>query len=293
MEKRNYIWINGEFVNNTQPVLSVSNRSFAYGDGFFETIHAYGTEAKHLHLHVNRMLKSMQVLGLEVPAYFNHDFLSKEITRLLNKNRDFGSVRVRVTVYRNEGGLYTPTNNTFGMTIQSTPLLQNFYPINSKGLVVDIFTHLRKPINMLSPIKSCNAQLYVLAGIFKNEAGVDDCIIINDQNRIAEAISSNIFIVKDKTIYTPSISEGCVAGIMRQVIITLAKKEGFKVIDDCEVKSEMLANADELFLTNAISGIQWIVGLRHKRYFGVVSRKLSLALNKETFPDQFKEGFSG
>ena len=293
MEKRNYIWLNGEFINFTQPIIGVTNRSFAYGDGFFETIHAHGTEAKHLNLHVNRMIKSMNVLGMEAPSFFSQDFLSKEITRLLNKNRDFGSVRVRVTVFRNEGGLYAPTNNSVGIAIQANPLPQNFYPLNTKGLVVDIFTNLRKPINILSPIKSCNAQLYVLAGIFKQQANVDDCLIINDQNRIAEALSSNVFLVKDKTIYTPGVSEGCVAGVMRQVVISLAKKEGYIVIDDCELKPEMLANADELFLTNAISGIQWIVGLRHKRFFGVVSRKLSLVLNKETFPDQFKEGFSG
>jgi branched-subunit amino acid aminotransferase/4-amino-4-deoxychorismate lyase len=293
MENRNYIWLNGEFTNSTQPILNITNRSFAYGDGFFETIHAYGTEAKHLNLHFNRIVKSMQVLAMEVPPYLNQEFLAREITRLLNKNRDFGSARVRLTVFRNEGGLYTPTNNTVSIAIHAAALPQNFYPLNTKGLVVDIYTDMRKPINILSPLKSCNAQLYVLAGLYKQQAGLDDCLIINDQNRIAEASSSNVFVVKDNIIHTPAISEGCVAGVMRQVVISLAPKAGYKIVDNSEIKPDMLINADEIFLTNSISGIQWIVGLRHKRYFGVVSRKLSTLLNKETFADQFKEGFSG
>jgi branched-chain amino acid aminotransferase len=100
-------------------------------------------------------------------------------------------------------------------------------------------------------------------------------------------------VVKGNNVFTPSIEEGCVAGVMRKVVIDLAKRNGYKVIDNGVLEAEELMEADEVFLTNAISGIQWVVGLRQKRYFGIVSKKLSFELNKETFPDQFKDGFSG
>ncbi len=293
MKRKSYIWLNGEFIPSNQPALQLTNRSFAYGDGFFESIHAHGTEGRYLHLHFSRIKKSMAILSMEMPPFFNTEFLDREITRLLNKNRIFGSARVRLTIFRDSGGLYTPTTNTVSLALDASPLPNDFYPLNSRGLVVDIFTDIRKPINILSPIKSCNAQLYVMAGMYKQNAGIDDCLIINDQNRVAEATSSNLFVVKKDTIYTPPIEEGCVAGVMRQVIIDLAIKHGFKVVKDQAIEVKSLIDADELFLTNAVSGIKWVVGLRHKRYFGNVSRKLSHELNVSTFPNQFKDGFSG
>ena len=293
MEKRNYIWINGEYANGKQPVLHINNRSFAYGDGFFETIHAYGTEARYLSLHFNRITKSLRVLGMVPPPFLSLEFLGSEITRLLNKNRVFGSARIRLTFFRESGGFYGPTKSGIGITIETTPLEDDFYPLNQKGYVVDIYTDIRKPINLLSPLKSSNALLYVMAAMYKQSAKLDDCIIINDQNRIAEATSSNLFLVMGNEIRTPSLEEGCVAGVMRHVVINLAKQEGYRVVDNDPVEVDMLTIADEIFLTNAIAGIRWVVGLRHKRYFGVTSRKLSQRLNELTFPDQFKDGFSG
>lgn len=283
MSNRQYVWLNGDFSRSDEPTISLGNRSFLYGDGFFETIHAYGTEARHIHIHFARIAKSLSLLHLLPPAYLNAEFLSKEITRLLNKNRIFGSARVRVTFFRAEGGLYTPATNTLGMSMQAFPLSADYYPLNPKGLVVDVFADIRKPINILSSIKSCNAQLYVLAGLFKSSQGIDDCLLINDQNRIVEAISSNVFFVANGVIYTPPLSEGCVAGVMRSIVIDLARRKGYVVDDSVSVDPDMALDADELFLTNAVTGIRWVVGLRQKRYFGVVSRKLSDALRVETF----------
>jgi branched-chain amino acid aminotransferase len=283
MDRRQYVWHNGDFFRTDEPIVSAENRSFLYGDGFFETIHAFGTEGKHLQHHVARVVKSAALLAMQLPPFFSIDFLGKEITRLLNKNRIFGSARVRLSVYRNQGGLYAPSDNTVGLLMYAAPLPTDFYPLNSKGLVVDVFPDIRKPINMLSPLKSCNAQLFVMAGLHKMNLGVDDCLLINDQNRVVEAISSNLFVVLGKKILTPSLSEGCVAGVMRQVVVDLAKRHSFSIDSNALVEPEMLLDADELFLTNAVSGIKWIVGLRQKRYFGLVGRKLSDLLNEETF----------
>ncbi|HDP55323.1 MAG TPA: aminotransferase IV, partial [Bacteroidetes bacterium] len=98
-DKRNYIWLNGDFFRDDSPVIGLDNRAFAYGDGFFESIHAYGTEGKHLQLHLNRMIKSMEILGMTPPPFLTFNFLANEIQRTLNKNRIFNSARVRVTVF--------------------------------------------------------------------------------------------------------------------------------------------------------------------------------------------------
>ncbi len=293
MDQRNFVWYNGQFFSGNQPVLGVDNRSFAYGDGLFETIHAYGTQGKHLNLHYDRLIKSMKLLNLEVPAFFTLEFMDREITRLLNKNRHFQSTRVRLSVFRDDGGFYTPATNAISIVMQSTPLAENFYPYNQKGLIVDIFTEIKKPNNLFSSLKSSNALIYVMASIHKESIGVDDCLLINEQNRLIEATSSNLFLVIGNQIYTPCLSEGCVDGVMRRLVIQLAVDSGHKVYHQTQIDTDMLNKADELFLTNAIFGIKWIVGIRHKRYFNTASRKLSQILNHHTFSDQFSDGFSG
>jgi branched-chain amino acid aminotransferase len=293
MDQRNYVWFNGQFFSGNQPVLGINNRSFAYGDGLFETIHAYGTQGKHLNLHYDRLTNSMKLINLEMPSFFTMEFLGREITRLLNKNRHFQSTRIRLSVFREDGGFYTPAKNSTSIVLQSIPLAENFYPYNQKGLIVDIFTEIKKPNNILSPLKSSNALLYVMASIYKERIGVDDCLLINEQNRLIEATSSNLFLVIGNQLYTPSLSEGCVDGVMRKLIIQLAIDSGHKVYHQTQVDTDMLNKADELFLSNAVFGIKWIVGIRHKRYFSAVSRKLSQLLNHYTFPDQLSDGFSG
>lgn len=132
-----------------------------------------------------------------------------------------------------------------------------------------------------------------MAGLHKNRLGVDDCLLINDQNRVAESISSNLFFAMGNNLYTPSLEEGCVEGILRKLIISIAPGLGIKVVDKASVEPHELLHADELFLTNAVKGIQWVVGFKERRYFCKISRLLTSKLNSLTFPDQFKDGFSG
>ncbi len=293
MPSKQYIWFNGTFVPIDQLIFGIENRGYLYGDGLFETIHAFGTTARHINLHHNRLVKSMRLLDFDVPTGLTTEFLENEISRLLNKNRIFGSARIRLSVTRKSGGLYTPTGIGVDITIQASPLETNFYQINQKGLVVNLYTDLRKPTNFLSSIKSSNALLYILAGISAKKAEVDESILINDQNRLSESTSSNLFLIKGDSILTPPLNEGCINGIIRQVVVKIAPELGYKVIEDRPLEPELLLSADEVFLTNAISGIKWVVAFKNIRYFSKVGRSLCTALNRYTFPDQFKDGLIG
>lgn len=293
MSSKNFIWLNGNIVDGNNPVLFSNNRSFLYGDGIFETILAHGTEAKHLHLHFVRLMKGMKALEIEVPVYLNEKVISETITRLLNKNRFFGNARVRITIFRNSDGFYTPTSNAAGVLIQTQELTTNFYELNKQGYLLDIYTDIKKPINKLSSIKSCNALLFVKAGLYRKANQLDDCIILNEEDRIAETISSNIFIVKGSTIYTPSLAEGCIPGIMREIVCKIIPSLGYEVNNQVAFGIKTLKDCDEIFLTNSINGIHWVLGMKQNRYFCNVSKTIIDALNKYTFPDQFKDGFSG
>lgn len=227
----------------------------------------------------------MRILELDQPGWFSQGKLSEAISKLLNKNRHFGSTRVRVSVFRSGGGLYTPETNLASVLIESQPLDFKFYHYNDQGLKVDIYNDIRKPVNILSPLKSCNALLFVKASLYRKRYALDDCIILNEYGRVAESISSNIFVVKKGEIFTPGFSEGCIPGVMRQVVISIAQELGYKVFDDVALNTKVFSTCDEIFLTNAISGIRWVLGLGGNRYFNTVSKRLSFEINRYTFKD--------
>lgn len=280
---KSWCCVNGDFFDPGKPILLIQNRGFCYGDGLFETIHAYGTEPRHFSLHFQRLTSGMQLLGMTIPLYFDEEQLHGLTVKLLNKMRIFGSARVRISVFRKEGGLYTPDNDSISFTIEASPLEQEKYQLNEKGLFVDIFTDYKKPINALSNLKTSSAILYVMASKFKKGNNLGDCLLLNTDNKIVEASSSNLFLVKGKTLYTPSLEQGCVDGVMRRIILGLAPGLGLKINTNVAIEPTMLLQSDEIFLSNAIVGIRWVMGYKERRYFNTTSKKLLTAINAATF----------
>jgi branched-chain amino acid aminotransferase len=278
-----FVCINGDYIKNDKPLIYVSNRCFRYGDGIFETMHFSEGKIQFLSDHYRRLIKSAKIIKIEVPLWFTQDFILEKVNRLVNANKFFKGVRIRLSLFRAGTGKYTPETNAMNYLIETEPLNNIYYTLNEKGLMIDIYSEIKKTINPLSSIKSSNALLYIMAGIYKKENNYDDCIILNEKNNICEATSSNIFIIKSNKIFTPSLKEGCIDGIMRKQIIEIANDNGLEVFDSAPITIDNLLFADEIFLTNAINGIRWVVGFQHKRYFNKTSVFLTEKLNKIAF----------
>jgi len=295
MAKAKYLCYNGDFQTYENCRLSFDNRSFRYGDALFESIHACGTEAQFLELHLNRLRRNMAVLKMIIPAFFTISNLSQMITKLLNKNRIFGGARIRLTVFRDAEGLYTPLKHDVSFIIESLPLESDYYELNKHGYVIDIYTDMPKPLNSLSSVKTTSALFYVMAGIFKSEKGLDECILLNEKGHLVESISSNLFIIKNATLFTPSLKEGCLPGIMRQVIISCLPLPGLNFCEDKPLDINDLLQADEVFLTNAINGIRWVGAFQQKRYFHEVSENVLKKINQLAFGGKISssEDFQG
>lgn len=275
-----YICYNGDFVKEALFRTDHKNRAFRYGDSLFETIRVSSKNILLFDAHIERLTSSMSFLKMEIPAAFNKDELGKQIIKLLNLNRLFQGVRVRLTVYRTEGGLYTPTSNKINYIIEAEKLDNEKYILNTKGLVIDIFKDFKKPLNRLSNLKTNNAIPYILAGIYKTERNLGDCLLLNENNNIIEAISSNLFVVKGRNIFTPSLDDGCLDGVMRNRIIEIALELNYIVFEDASIRENDLIDADELFLTNAISGIKWIGAFKSKRYYNNSAKLFVSVLNR-------------
>lgn len=275
-----FICHNGEYYHTDKLTIGYKNRAFKYGDGLFETIKAINTEPLFFNDHFERLKKGMKILELKAPDYFISGYLKEKIIRLLNANKLFKSARVRLTVYRKQGGAYLPENNEAEFLIEAASMESEKYNLNTKGLVVDIFPTILKPISVLSNLKTINSLPFVMAGLYKQKNKLDDCIILNENKHISESVSSNIFLVKNQQLYTPSLSEGCIDGVMRKQIIKLAAQMKLKVYENGFLIPEDLMLADEFFLTNTIVGIQWVIACREKRFFNKTSIEIINKLNE-------------
>lgn len=274
-----YLSHNGNFILADMPVVTANNRSFRYGDALFETIRITNYNPQFLKEHLMRLHAGMDILKMEMNPLLNSTYLEHAILELAQKNNITSDGRVRLTVYRNEGGFYAPSDNKVSFLIEVDSLDEIGYTLNSKGYTVDLFTEFKKAQNNLSSIKYANSAIYVMAGIHKVQQQLDECLLLNDKHHIIEGISSNIFAVKNGVLYTPPVADGCVNGVMRKKIIEIAQANKIAVYE-ISVMQNVLLGADELFLTNTINGIRWVVAYKQKRYFNDTSKKLTEKLNE-------------
>jgi branched-chain amino acid aminotransferase len=281
MAKDKYCILNGHLISIYEPSIAFSNRAFRYGDALFETIRFCNNKIMFLRDHVARLKIGMTVLRMNLPAEFNHENLSELIIQLLKHNTHAPNARIRLTVFRNEGGYYVPETNDISFLIESEEL-PGVYELNHKGLWVDIYGDIKKPINKLSNIKSANALIYVMAGLAKQSMKLDDCFLINDAGNIVESISANVFVVKNGTLYTSPLTEGCVDGIMRKQIMSLATQNKILTFES-PLTNYTLMNGDEVFLTSSIKGIQWVGQFKQKYYVNKMAQFFIDKLNQLTY----------
>lgn len=273
-----YILHNDQFFPKEQAVLNASNRAFRFGDGLFESMRMVGGKLQFAQQHADRLRAGMKALKMESYSLIDDYFLKQKTLELQKKNKLSNNVRFRLTIYREGEGLYTPEINKVGYLLESSQLETNAYELNKKGLIISVYDEITKPINKLSNYKTSNSLLYVMSGLHQKQHMLDEAIILNQNGFLCETTSSNIFVVYQNQIYTPALSEGCVAGVMRSVIMQLSKIHNVP-LNEAQINPNILLQAEEVFVTNAVSGIRWVMGFDRKRYFNELSKNLSQKLN--------------
>lgn len=279
MADGNFIIFNGEVCDANHPYMK-ANRAFRYGDGMFESVRIINGETFNLKNHIDRIIEGCEVIGIEIPNHFTVDYFDGQIKNLILRNSILAGGKVRISIFRDGNGTYFPESNKASYLIEASHLPKNLFNLNENGLMVDLYGAMNKSVNILSKYKSSNAMLQIMAANYARENRLDDCFILNDSGKIIETISSNIFIVSNGVLYTPPLEDGCVGGTMRMRIINVALENNITVYENTLSPQNLLA-ADEVFLTNAIKGIQWVGGYKSKRYFNVTSKKLLELINQK------------
>lgn len=254
---RMYVIINDKLVKRENAVVSAFNRSFRYGDGFFETMKMIDEKICLSHYHFERMFLSMHQLMFQKPNYYSPHFFEEKILSLAKKNGHEKAARIRLMFFRGDGGLYDAENHFPNYVLETLPLLNTQTELNENGLVVDVYPHAKKICDNFSHIKHNNFLPYTMAALWAKENKLNDAIVLNSNNRIADATIANIFILRDGMVKTPALSEGCISGVMRRHIIECLKKENIP-FEENMIEATDLLEAQEVFFTNVVYGIRWI-----------------------------------
>ena len=261
---------NGKLIAKSELNLSSDNRAFKYGDAIFETINILNNRVVFWEDHYFRLMASMRMLRMDIPMSFTLEYLENEILKTIENSLD-KNLRIRLTVFRKDGGLYAPVTNEVDFLIEAS---ENTYQ-TKKEYRIDLFKDFYNYSGLLSTIKTSNRMLNTLASIFMDENDLDNCVLINENKGVVEAANANIFIVKGNEIKTPAITEGCIKGVARKKVIEiLSKNEDYKVTETSISPFEM-QKADEVFLTNSIIGIQPVTNYRKKEFNTVIGEKVA------------------
>lgn len=255
--KPNFININGHITDADLAQVSHDNRAFRYGYGLFETMLVQDGQIPYAKLHWQRLFKGMEQLFFTLPPHFTTEYLAEEIMRTVKKNKCEKLCRVRLQVFAGSGGLYDGKSQLPEFLIDCFELQPHVLKLNENGLEVGIATEVVKNNDSLSNLKTSNALVYVIAAQQAKHRKWNDALICNAANNIAESTISNIFWIKNEKVYTPPLSDGCVAGVMRQFIINKLAAQKTIVIEK-SLSVDELGKADEVFLTNAIRRLKWV-----------------------------------
>jgi branched-chain amino acid aminotransferase len=272
--------LNGRSVENDQANISVQNRGFTYGDAVFETIRVINGKIMFWEDHYFRLMASMRIMRMEIPVNFSPEFIEEEILNLIRENKlESLPARIRFTVYRKQGGYYSPETLNIEYVILAEKLADPFYLLNEDPYEVELFKDHYINSGLLSTIKSNNRAVNVLGSIYARENGYQNCLILNENKTVVEALNGNVFLVKENKIKTPPLSEGALNGIVRKQILAIIKTIPDLEVEEVAISPFELQKADELFITNVIVGIQPITKYRKKEFGIKIAKELLSKLN--------------
>lgn len=257
---------NGKIFNAETPVFKASNRGYRYGDGFFETICLANGKFPLKDLHIKRIERSIAALKYIHPKT-NIENIFQQAIELCSANKCEKSARIRLSFFNGDGSVFDD-NVPLEFLIEANPLYEKFNRLNEEGLTIGICADVKKSCDAYSNLKSANYLFSRVAVEFAKKNNFDDALILNQHCNICESTIANIFWITDNKIFTPPLSEGCVAGVMRSYLL------GKISVTEKICTEDELLNADEIFLTNATSGMRWVKKLGDKEFSSTASEKI-------------------
>ena len=256
----------------------INNRAFLYGDAVFETLIIFNDKILFWEDHYFRLMSSMRIIRLDIPDKYTPEFFKENIIKIHNNISQTGSSRIRINIYRVSGGKYKPEKNTPSFIISCESINYNTYKLNEGHYEVDLYKDYYLDNQLISSIKSNNKIINVVASIYASENGFDNCILLNKDKLVSEFINSNLFIIKDEKIYTPTLKSGCLNGVLRKNLFKILSSSSFELCEQ-DLSTFDITQSDEIFGTNIAKGIFSVTKFRKKDYDCSKTKKIITMLN--------------
>jgi branched-chain amino acid aminotransferase len=213
---------------------------------------------------LQRWFDALSLFGFSVPIHLTAKRIEQEIIQLAEKNK-FSNARIRLTGFRDSGGLYDAINPNLNYSIEAYPLDPLVSQLNSNGLRVCLYKDCIKSADGFSHTKNNNYLPYLLGARHAMLVKCNEALIFNQYQRVCDTTKANLFILHQDEVITPPLSEGCIAGIMRKQLLESLPKLGFNVVEK-PIADSMLAESDAVFLSNAIQVLRWVQEIDQKSY---------------------------
>ena len=256
----------------------INNRAFLYGDAVFETLIIFNDKILFWEDHYFRLMSSMRIIRLDIPDKYTPEFFKENIIKIHNNISQTGNSRIRINIYRSSGGKYKPEKNTPSFIISCESINYNTYELNKGHYEVDLYKDYYLDNQLISSIKSNNKIINVVASIYASENGFDNCILLNKDKLVSEFINSNLFIIKDEKIYTPTLKSGCLNGVVRKNLFKILSSSSFELCEQ-DLSTFDITQSDEIFGTNIAQGIFSVTKFRKKDYDCSKTKKIITMLN--------------
>ena len=256
----------------------INNRAFLYGDAVFETLIIFNDKILFWEDHYFRLMSSMRIIRLDIPDKYTPEFFKENIIKIHNNISQTGNSRIRINIYRSSGGKYKPEKNTPSFIISCESINYNTYELNKGHYEVDLYKDYYLDNQLISSMKSNNKIINVVASIYASENGFDNCILLNKDKLVSEFINSNLFIIKDEKIYTPTLKSGCLNGVLRKNLFKILSGSSFELCEQ-DLSTFDITQSDEIFGTNIAQGIFSVTKFRKKDYDCSKTKKIITMLN--------------
>lgn len=272
--------LNGNLTD--KPDFSVNNRGLNYGDALFESMRVIHGQEMFWESHYFRLMSSMRILRMEIPQSFSPEYLLNQIKLTLKANElEHKPARVKILVFRKDGGLYKPDTREIDFVITCSELDSPFYKHHDIKCEVDLFKDHFVLSGMLSNLKTTSKLPSILGSIYADENDLDNCILLNEKKSVIEFTNANLFLIKGNLVKTPPLSDGCLKGVFRSELIKIISKMDELTIEESSISPFEIQKSDELFMTNSIQGIQSVSRYRKKEFKNDIAKKLVNKINAE------------
>lgn len=273
MQKVKKIWFNGKLVDWDKAKIHILTHTLHYGSGVFEGIRCYetslGPAVFRLDDHLKRLFNSAKYLNLKIP--YSLQELKKAIVNLIKLNK-VKNCYIRPICFYGYGKMGLDPE---GAEINVAIALWEWPKYLKESVKVKISKFIRlHPQSVVSSAKVCGYYVNSIFATFDaKNSGYDEALLLDYKGFVAEGPGENIFMVKNKTLYTPKLGS-ILPGITRNTVFEISKDFGYKVIEK-DITLKELFNADELFFTGTAAEITPIIQInQYKKKFGEVTQKI-------------------